>query len=165
MRLRLRRFTELWFRMLSVSGLFVATLCAQPAVVVAHNAWIRLPAPMMRQAALYMLLENRGSRPRAVVSASSDTAQKIEMHEVKMIDAEFAVRPKSDLVTSHRMMVMTPVTRITIPGNGTATLNPQGLHMMLFGLKTKLTPGQRVTVTLRLEDGTPVLVTATVRNG
>ena len=48
-------------------------------------------------------------------------------------------------------------------GQGKASLQPNGLHIMMFGLKTRPAAGDTINVTLRLDDGTSVPVAATVR--
>ncbi len=89
-----------------------------------------------------------GPQPRAVVSASSETAAALEMHEMKM---------------EKTMMRMTLVAAIRIPAKGRTSLNSNGLHIMMFGLKTRLAVGDTIGVTLKLDDGTTVPVEATVR--
>jgi copper(I)-binding protein len=61
-------------------------------------------------------------------------------------------------------MSMMPVSKIEIPAKGRATLAPNGLHLMLFGMKSKLTEGGKVSITLKLDDGSTVPVTASVRS-
>ena len=58
---------------------------------------------------------------------------------------------------------MTPVTQIAVPANGKSTLSPNGFHLMLFGLKSRPAEGDKLMVTLKLDDGTTVPVTAVVR--
>ena len=71
--------------MLCAAVVFSAVrLLAQDAAVVARDAWIRLPLPSKSETALYAVLENHSAERRAVVSASSDAAEKVEMHEMKM---------------------------------------------------------------------------------
>ena len=134
---------------LFVAGLFYATtLDAQDAAVTVRDAWVRVPAPSKMETALYMVIENHGPQKRALVSASSDAAAKVEMHQMRM---------------EGRVMLMAPVAQIAIPAGGKATLSPNGLHMMLYGLKTRPAVGDNVNVTLKLDDGTTVAVTATVK--
>jgi copper(I)-binding protein len=128
-----------------VSG---ANLLAQDAAVVAHDAWVRVPLPSKTETAFYAVLENHSAERRAVVSASSDAAQTVEMHEMKM---------------DRTMMVMRPVSEIGIPAKGKTALSSNGLHLMLFGLKTRPAVGDTITVTLKLDNGATVPVKAEVR--
>ncbi len=62
-----------------------------------------------------------------------------------------------------QMMTMMPVARIGLPAKGRATLAPNGYHVMMFGLKSKLSEGTKVSITFTLDDGSTVPVTASVR--
>jgi periplasmic copper chaperone A len=138
---------KLWT--LSVAGLFfAATIGAQEAAIVAHEAWVRVPLPSKTETALFMVIENHSPQRRAVVSASSDAARTVEMHEMKMV---------------RTAMYMTPVAQIPIPAKGKTKLDENGFHLMLFGLKSRPAPGDQITVTLKLDDGTAIPVTAVVR--
>jgi len=131
--------------------LFAPALSAQSSSVVVHDAWLRVPLPAQDQTALYFVIENHGSAAKAIVSASSPSAAKIEMHEEKMEGDK-------------KMMSMTPVARIPVPANGMATLKPGGFHMMVFGLKSRPMAGMTFPVSVTLDDGTTIAVTAMVRN-
>jgi len=155
----------------AVGLLFVAGLFAQSPAVVAKDAWARVPAPSKMETAAYMVLENRGSERRSVVSASSDSAEKVEMHEMKLIKSEKpamnmgkSMDKAADKPADNSMMAMTPLSEIAIPAKGKTELMPNGIHLMLFGLKTRPAPGDTLTVTLNLDDGTTVPVQAKVRN-
>lgn len=156
-------------RLAAAGMLFVLTAVAQNPAVVASDAWARVPAPSKSETALYMVLENRSGQPRAVVSATSPAATKIEMHEMKMMTPEAKTDPKMPGKPSmtksgdQGMMVMLPVTQIAVPAKGKTPLAPNGFHMMLFGLKSRLAAGDKLAVTLKLDDGTTVPVTAEVR--
>lgn len=128
-----------------VSGV---SLQAQDAGVVARDAWVRVPLPSKTETALFAVLENHSAERRAVVSASSDAAQTVEMHEMKM---------------DRTMMVMKPVSEIGIPAKGKTALNSNGFHLMLFGLKKRPAVGDTIEVTLKLDNGASVPVKAEVR--
>lgn len=135
--------------MLCAVVLFSVTgLLAQDAAVVAHDGWVRVPLPSKTETALFVVLENHSAERRAVVSASSDAAAKVEMHEMKM---------------DHTMMRMTPVSEIGIPAKGKTALNSNGYHLMLFGLKKRPAVGDTIDVTLKLDNGATVPVKAEVR--
>jgi periplasmic copper chaperone A len=133
---------------LCASGFLAASLGAQDAAVVASDAWVRLPPPSRDQTALFVVLENHSDQRRAVVSASTDAAERAELHEMKQ---------------ENGMMRMSPVKEIVIPAKGKTALAPGGLHVMLFGLKTRPAAGDVLTVTLKLDDGSTVPVKATAR--
>ena len=128
--------------------LFAGMLTADDAAIVARNAWVRLPLPSQRDAAMYVILENHSQQRRAVVSGSSEAAASVELHEMKM---------------DHMVMHMNPVAEVKIPAKGKASFNPDGYHIMLFSLKTRPAVGDSITVTLKLDDGSKVPVTGTVR--
>ena len=132
----------------SVAMASSSTVSAQEPAVIARDAWVRLPPRLKTDTALYVVLENHSAEKRKVVSVSTDAAQAAEMHEMRM-----------DRMT----MVMTPVSEITIPARGKVTLNPDRLHIMLFGLKSRPAIGDMIRVTLKLDDGNSVPVTAIVR--
>jgi len=158
---------------------FAGVVAAQESAVVAHDAWVRMPAPSKMDSALYLVLENRGSQPKAVVSASSDAAAKLELHEMKMVKRDDSMAKSSDSMdktmggsdssmsmnkpAGQAMMTMTPVSKIEIPANGKVTLAPNGLHIMMFGLKSRPAPGDKINVTLKLDDGSTVPVVAVVK--
>jgi copper(I)-binding protein len=110
-----------------------------------------------------MVIENKSATARSVVSASSPDVAKIEMHEMKMMGGGKGDAKDGMSHAGGTMMMMAPVARIDLPANGRATLAPNGYHLMLFGLKSKLAEGSKVTVTLKLDDGSTVPVTASVR--
>jgi len=121
---------------------------AEEPRVIARDAWVRLPPRLKTETALYMVLENHSGQKRKVVSVSTDAAQTAEMHEMRM---------------ERTTMVMTPVSEISIPAKGKTSLNPDRLHIMLFGLKSRPAVGDMIQVTLKLDDGSTVPVTAIVR--
>jgi copper(I)-binding protein len=154
-------------------------LAADNPDVVAHDAWVRMVAPSRTDTAAYMVIENKGTTARSVVSASSPEVAKIEMHEMKMtgpgkpdgmagMDHEGMAGMSKDAdkgkAAGGSMMSMMPVAKIDIPAKGRATLEPNGYHLMLFGLKSKLTEGGKVSITLKLDDGSTVPVVASVRS-
>jgi periplasmic copper chaperone A len=140
-------FKTLWSVCIFIA-LSAATMSGQEAAVVVRDAWVRVPSPSKTETALYMVIENHSSQKRSLVAAASDAAAKIEMHQMRM---------------EGRVMIMNPVPQIAIPPGGKATLSPNGLHMMLFGLKNRPAAGDNLNVTLKLDDGTTVAVTAAVR--
>ena len=134
---------------LFLAGFFISGAHgADDSGFVARDGWLRQPPASLTEAAVYVIIENHTAQKRSIVSGTSDIADKVELHEMKM---------------DHMVMRMTPVPKVDIPANGKATFEPNALHIMLFGLKKKPMAGETVTVNLTLDDGTVVPVTATVR--
>jgi periplasmic copper chaperone A len=134
---------------ISFAGLlFSSALSAQHADVVAVDAWARMPLKSKMDTALYMMVENHTSQSRTIVSVSTDDAAAAELHQMTM---------------TKMMMVMTPVSQVSIPAKGKTSFDPNNFHVMLFGLKTRPAIGDKIHVTLKLDDGTTVPVEAIVR--
>ena len=121
---------------------------AQSTTLAVHDAWVREPVGGRAMTAAFAVVENTGPVTRAIVSATADVAEKVELHEMKMVDA---------------MMRMSPVKQIDVPAGGKVELRPGGLHLMLFGLRNTPKVGDDVRLTLTFDDGTTVAVTAAVR--
>lgn len=98
--------------------------------------------------AVYMTIANRGAEADAVVSAASDAAGLVELHEVK---------------NEGGVMAMRPLPRLPLPAGGTLELKPGGYHVMLLGLTRPLHAGDTVKVTLTFEKAAPLTIEAAVR--
>jgi copper(I)-binding protein len=156
--------------LLSVTVTVGAPALAQAQMVQASDAWARR-APAMGHAdghkmekmdkmggtsrmaedstgAVYVTLTNPSSQSDSLVSAASDAAQTVELHEVK---------------NEAGVMKMRPVPRIVIPAGGKVVLKPGGYHVMLLGLKHDLKVGEKVPVTLKFERGGELHIEAVVR--
>lgn len=137
------------FLLVSLLGFFLsAALNAQSSDVIARDAWARVPLPSKTETALYVVVENHSSQKRTIVSVSSDSGTAAEMHQMQMVKMS---------------MVMTPINQVSIPARGKTSFNPNGMHIMVYGLKSRPVPGDTVNVTLKLDDGTTVPVQAIVR--
>jgi periplasmic copper chaperone A len=122
---------------------------AQTPALTVKDAWARPPLAPQNNTAVYMTLENTGTKPKSVVSVSTPDAAKAEIHEMRMQSG---------------MMSMMPVKALTVPANGHVELKPGGFHIMCTGLKKTLKPGDRMNLVLKLDDGTSVPVTAMVKS-
>jgi copper(I)-binding protein len=113
-----------------------------------HDAKAGHPGGMKANGAVYIKVSNHGSTPDAIVSASSNVAETVELHEV---------------VNDAGVMRMRPVPRIEVPAGAAIELKPGGYHIMLLGLRHDLRPGDGVRVTISLEKAGPMTVEAQVR--
>ena len=100
--------------------------------------------------AAYAVVENPGAKEVILVSATSDAAAKVELHE---------------MVRSGDMMKMQQVKEIKVPAAGKVELKPGGYHVMLFDLKKPLKEGDEISLTFTTGSGATVKVPATVKKG
>lgn len=121
---------------------------AAQTTVVAQDAWMREPLPNRSESAIFVVLENTGTEARSVVSASTAIAEKTELHNMSM---------------ENGMMKMAPVKAIELKAKAKTELKPGSYHIMVFGLKEKPAAGATVPLTLTLDNGQTLAVTATVR--
>ncbi len=110
--------------------------------------WSR-PSPMVAgNGAVYMTLMNEGRQADALISAESDVAEVVEIHQTTMVDD---------------VMKMSPVEKIEVPANGSSKLEPGGYHVMLINLKQELTPGETIELTLNFENSEPMTIQADIQ--
>lgn len=110
--------------------------------------YARAVPPGQPNSAVFAVLTNTGETPLALVSAESEAAETVELHTHTMADG---------------MMQMRKIERIELPPGERVELKPGGLHVMLIGLAEQLKPGMEVPLTLVVDDGSRVEVTAPVR--
>jgi periplasmic copper chaperone A len=88
-------------------------------------------------AAGFMTLANQHGAADRLVGAASPMAEKIEIHGIKVVGADIAMRPLER--------------GVGLPADTTITLRPRGYHLLMQGLNEPLAKGQRVPVTLTFE--------------
>lgn len=113
-----------------------------------NDPYIRAVPPVVKTTAAFMQLQNTNAQEQFVVSAQSDTAAVVELHMH---------------VQDEGVMRMRQIPHIHLPPNQTVSLQPGGLHIMLFDLKQPLSPGDEVPLTLTFDDGSSKQVIAIVR--
>lgn len=144
------RFTVLLLTYLSLVAAFIASTGATAASdIEVSDAWARATPPGARTAAMYLTLSNTGET-LSLIAANTPVAARAELHTHKHVDG---------------MMRMEKVPAIEIPAGGTAELRPHGDHVMLFGLRQALVPGEWVTLTLEFDDGRTLELEVPVRDG
>ena len=106
--------------------------------IVVRDAWIREPPPSS-PAAGYLVIENRGGEPVALVAVATEAAAQAEIH-----------------VMEHRddRMTMRQVAKLQVPAGEEVALKPGGAHLMLMELRQPLRDGDEVELVLRFGDGT-----------
>jgi copper(I)-binding protein len=114
------------------------------------DPWVRPVVAGMPNSAAYALLLNLTDADETLVSASSDVAEAVELHEVVMAEND--------------VMRMQPVEGgIVIPAGQAALLQPGGLHIMLINLTGELTEGSTVDFALTFANSGEVQISAPVR--
>jgi copper(I)-binding protein len=121
---------------LLVAGLVLGTgtASAQTGQLEVSNAWARATPGRSEVSAAYVTI--RSPTADRLVAASSPIAKKVGIHTMTM---------------SGMVMQMRPVAAIDIPARQPVTLAPDGLHIMLEGLKKPLRAGQSFPLTLTFE--------------
>jgi len=146
--------------LLLLAGLLVLTMGlvlarAADAPIQVQGAWAR-STPMLPASghmhgttgAVYLTLRNSGATPDALVAATSDVAEAVELHETVM---------------EGTVMRMRPVARLALPAGATLAMKPGGYHVMLINLKRGLAPGDTISLTLSFANAAPVVVDVPVR--
>jgi periplasmic copper chaperone A len=141
---------------LALIGLIAATgAVAQDAPILLEKPWIRRAAAMPdagpgapATAAGYLTLHNRGRARDALISATADVAERVEVHETRNMSG---------------MLMMERVPKVELAPGARVELKPGSYHLMLIGLKRALTPGQTVNLTLEFERAGRITTRAEVR--
>lgn len=84
----------------------------------------------------FFTLANTGEADR-LVAASTDAADKVEIHQIKVVGPDIRMRPVEK--------------GLACPAGTTITLKPRGYHLLMTGLKAPLVVGAKVPVTLTFE--------------
>jgi copper(I)-binding protein len=134
------------FKALAATIVTSVALYAQSVSV--QDAYVREVPPNMINSAAFMTLKNSSDHAVALVSADSEAAMTVELHEH---------------VNVNGMMQMRQIPKIEIPANGSTLLKPGGLHVMLIGLTHKLKEGNNVTLTLNFSNGETITLDAPIK--
>ncbi|WP_316366494.1 copper chaperone PCu(A)C [Candidatus Thiodiazotropha sp. CDECU1] len=143
-----------YFNRFSLIGLFLIAI-GQTAVagsvadgIMVEDPYVRAVPPGQPNSASFMVLHNKGDKGSALMSASTPAADVVELHTHTMEEG---------------MMRMRKVEKIDLPAGEVVKLQPGGLHVMLIGLKQKLVPDEKLSLTLTFADGSSLQVDAPVR--
>ncbi len=117
--------------------------------VKAHMPWARTGLKDGNSAA-YMVLKNFTDADLALIGASSDVANAVEIHLSQM---------KAD-----GTMEMIQQEAIAIPAGGETELKPGSYHVMFIGLKNDLAAGDEITVTLHFDNYEDMTLTVAVKD-
>lgn len=105
-----------------------------------------IPAPAGDSpAAMYATFDNRSRAADTLIAISSPAAEQVDLHEQ---------------VQQGGGMTMHPLSALPIPAHQQVRLAPGGIHIMLTGLRERLTPGDSVRATFHFRNAGDVPVWA-----
>ncbi len=121
--------------LITAIGLACGVSAIAADAIAVDEAWVRAPAPGQSVVGAYMSLTSR-SRV-SLVAAESPDAGRVELHTMSMRDG---------------VMRMRPLERLDLPPRKTVSLKPGGHHLMLIDLKRTLQAGERVALSLTVQN-------------
>jgi copper(I)-binding protein len=142
------------FHFILAISLFILSFYSQSVFAKANdditvsNQYVRAIPPGQPNSAAFMKFTNNSAKTHSIVNAKSNVAAIVELHTHTHKDG---------------MMQMRRVDKIDIPANGSTTLQPGGLHIMLIKLHDDLKPGDPVIITLEFADGSSKEIIAIVK--
>lgn len=111
------------------------------------NAWVRLVPPVASNSAAYFSIHNHSEQADTLLAVSSPVAGHTTLHGTELRNG---------------MMRMVEAGPLTIPAQGTVTLDTGGLHLMLMKLRQPLQANTTVMLHLEFEKAGSVMVEALV---
>ncbi|WDD98326.1 copper chaperone PCu(A)C [Thalassomonas actiniarum] len=120
---------------------FSALSFTASAAIAVDGGYVRETIPGTAISSAYMTITNSSDKAFTLTGASSTRSPRIEIHEHTMSDGMMRMRQKAS---------------ITIKGKESVTLQPSGLHLMVFDLPGPLKHGENVPVTLHFAGGQDV---------
>jgi copper(I)-binding protein len=113
-----------------------------------YHPWARKTvAGQLSGGAFVVRIQNNGKTADRLIGASTPDAERVEIHQMSMVG---------------NVMKMHSIDGLEIPAGGSVSLAPSQYHLMLFGLKHPLNPGQMLPMTLVFEHAGQVKVDAKV---
>jgi copper(I)-binding protein len=119
------------------------------APIAVEQPWARATPAGAMTGAVYMTLDNKSASADRLTGASSDVADKLQIHEMTVVNGVMQMRQLAD--------------GLPIPAGGSVVLKPGSYHVMLIGLKQPLTPGETFPLTLTFAKAGNISVTVAVQ--
>ncbi len=116
--------------------------------IMVHDAYARATPPGAKTSAIFLTLMNNKDEPFSLVSAETDAAGKVELH---------------DVIVEGDLMKMRQVEHIDVAAQSHTELKPGSFHIMLFDLPSPLVEGNEVNLTLHFSDGTNQTMTVPIK--
>ena len=135
-----RRRVPTFVLLLSAIPLILSSITPAEAsdTIAVSEAWTRATPPGAKVAAGFLTIKNNGTEPITLKSASTEIAERVEIHSMTMKDGMMEMRALTDGLKIN-------------PGES-VTLKPGGLHLMFLQLKDTPKVGGSVSGTLNFKD-------------
>lgn len=134
--------------MISTAATLLAALPAFAGELAVTNAWSRTTPPGVTVGVVYFTLKNDTAKSDRLLKISSPIAAKVQVHRTEIQDG---------------MARMREVAVLHVDANQTVEFAPNGMHVMLMGLKKPLVEGQKFELELLFEVAGPRKIQVVVR--
>jgi periplasmic copper chaperone A len=121
----------------------------QGASIQVEQPWSRATPTGASTGAVYLTITNKSHDTDRLLGASSDVADKLQIHEMKVINGTMEMREVSG--------------GLFVPAGSSVVLKPGSYHVMLIGLKKALKAGETIPLTLDFEKAGKVSITVPIR--
>ncbi|HEY0918120.1 copper chaperone PCu(A)C [Devosia sp.] len=125
----------------SMAGHAAPAMPAGPVVTLGDltlaGPFTRATLPAAKSGGGFLAITNNGTVADRLLSAASDAAEMVQLHEMKM--------------EGDKMLMAEKAAGIEIPAGETVLLAPGGLHIMFMGLRAPFVEGTKVPVKLTFE--------------
>ena len=121
------------------AGTIVALLASLPALggtLSVTNAWSRSTPPGVKVGVAYFTLKNDTGKSDRLLKVSSPVAEKVQVHRTEVLDGIARMRE---------------VAVLHVDAGQTVKFEPNGMHLMLMGLKKPFVEGQTFELDLVFE--------------
>jgi hypothetical protein len=134
--------------MTSMAATLLASLPAFAGELAVTNAWSRTTPPGVTVGVVYFTLNNDTGKSDRLLRISSPVAAKVQVHRTEILDGIARMRE---------------VAVLHVDANQMLDFAPNGMHVMLMGLKKPLVEGQKFELELLFEIAGPRKVQVVVR--
>jgi copper(I)-binding protein len=140
-------FSKKRLTLLLLSGVFLFSSCQSQKSIQVSDVWAR-PGLIDGNSAVFFMIDNPTGEDDQLLSAASDIAQAVEIHQSTMHEG---------------VMKMEKQDFIPVPAGERVTFEPGGLHIMLIGLHQPLNSGDTFTLNLNFDIAGEITLDVTVK--
>ncbi|HUI14396.1 MAG TPA: copper chaperone PCu(A)C [Xanthobacteraceae bacterium] len=146
----MRTFSKLAFAafLVGFAGPALAQTASSTSITI-EQPWSRATPNGAKTGAVYMTIDNKSGTADKLTGASSDVADKLQIHEMKVENGVMQMREISG--------------GLPIPAHGSVMLKPGSYHVMLIGLNKPLTAGESFPLKLTFAKAGTISVTVPVQ--